>query len=143
MSIRPGFLFDHTPEEQQRYPSSGDGAGQPSRVDPRTGVVDPAYKPLQETPRASTAGGLGAGDAHGDLASYRKAQAQASRLVDDGAAGFGLTGDVDTGFDTTGAVPADTNYQSTTPAGGPLVIRDDAELPADSNLQAGGRPVGM
>jgi hypothetical protein len=69
---------------------------------------------------------------------------QASRIVTDGAAGFGLSGNVDNGFDTTGTVPTDSNYQSTTGTGGtdPQVIRD-AAIRDDSNLTAGGRPIGL
>lgn len=141
--IRHGFLFSHDEAAQQRYPSSGDGACQVSRVDPRTGSPDPAYTPAQETPRASTAGTSGDGSAHGDVASFHRAQQQAMQITD-GAAGFGLRGDVDAGFDVTGAVPMDSNYQATTSAGDPdRLITKDVGLPDDSNLQVGGRPVGL
>jgi hypothetical protein len=122
MGVTHGFLF---PKNQQSN----------SPEPPSDGIL-----PSGEL---STTGALGSESAHGDIGSYRTAQAASSNIgADAGSGGFGLGGAVDTSFSTTGEVAADSNDQSATAVAGtdPLVVRD--ELPSDSNWTAGGRTAG-
>ena len=131
MAVTHGFLFDHSNSAQNNAPSSGDGG--------------PDYDSPQPSDRLSTRNALGDESAHGDLAGYRAKQAQYGAVQSGGdGSGFAL-GECD--FTTTGQVPADSNLQSTTTAGGPqadhrLVVRDGGADDGTSGPNVGGRVVG-
>src|SRR5271167_1609204 len=67
--------------------SSGDGASQDGPTDPNTGQSIGSYTAPAPSPRQSTAGALGAEDAHGDVASYHRASAAASGIQNTAGAG--------------------------------------------------------
>ena len=128
MVLQKGFAFPG--DNSNNAPSSGDGG--------------PAFNaPAAPDERMDTSGGLDSeiSRSRGHEDQYRLAQQQANGVKPGGSSGFGLQGDVESGFWTNGTVPADSNEQSTTTTGGTdkLIVNDT--LPTDSNRLAGGTTV--
>jgi hypothetical protein len=139
VTIQRNFAFPR--DEQNNAPASSDGGDGGGAFDPFTGRKNPDYVPPEPSARQSTAGSLGDGTAHGDIASYHRARAAASEIQNTaGSAGFGLPGSVDAGFGTFGNA-AGTQFGTTTGGTDALTVRD-SQLPDDTNLQAGGRALG-
>ncbi len=125
LSIRKNFTLPSS----TGVPSSGDGG---------PGFDSPVPSDEMES-RDALSSHLSQGRGHEDQ--YRLAQQQATGIKPGGSSGFGLQGDVESGFWTNGTVSADSNEPSTTTTGGTdkLIVNDT--LPTDSNQIAGGRPV--
>jgi hypothetical protein len=138
MVVQKGFAFPDQPPK----PSSGDGASVESQYDPNTGQRNPSYRAPKPSDRLPTSGGLDSeiSRQRGHEAQYRLAQSQSTGIHSYGSEGFGLQGD-DTNMEQVGSIPADSNEQITSTTGGGDELVQRGEVPKDSNLQAGGRPV--
>jgi hypothetical protein len=112
MSVKHGFLFDHSPESQANAPSSGDGSASPAVVWPDNGQVNEAYQSPTVAPRMDTSGGLDSALSRDrdPTAAYRAACAAASGVKPGGSAGMALT--TGEGFDTTGSISSDSAQQA-------------------------------
>lgn len=125
MGIRDNFLF---PKNSTPIPSSGDGG--PGGIKPSGGL--------------STTGALGDESAHGDIDSFRRAQAMSSGVgADGGSAGFSLGGPATDEFDTYGG----TSVNNDAGASGYGIAGQDSlvtrgEISPDSNMTAGGTVCG-
>jgi hypothetical protein len=113
--------------------SSGDGASQPSQIDPNTGQLNTSYQAPRPSSVLSTDGALnnpvyscmgdhtGVRDPRQSEQDYRASQNQSAGVYQAGAAGipdFGSGADHEMVQTTRGSLAADSNYQSTTTVGG-------------------------
>ncbi len=144
--IKAGFGSRLGPEMIEREPSMAvekRSLFSDSTPTPRAGDGGPGYSAIAPSDRLDTTGGLDSAisRSRGHEDQYRLAQHQSSGVKPGGSSGFGLQGDVKSGFWTNGSVPADSNDQPETTTGGTDRLVTNDTLPTDSNLTAGGRPV--
>jgi hypothetical protein len=149
MSVKQGFLANAgLGVPQDNAPSSGDGAAFESTFDPNTGQRVPGATAAPVSAIQSTIGGVGdSATGRHDAQSYRNFQARYGGIPDgmDGgisSAGYAIPSGPDE-FCTTGRIPADSNYQSTTTTTpeGPLIRYSGAgDDPLDTG-QSGGESI--
>jgi len=112
---------------------------------PSAGDGGPGYSAIAPSDRLNTSHGLDSAisRSRGHEDQYRLAQHQSTGVKPAGSSGFGLQGDVDSGFWTneTPAVPADSNEQSATTTGGSdrFVLRKGGADDQTDSGQSGGR----
>ena len=156
MSVKTGFAFPHGDDDRNNAPSSGDGASCESAYDPSTGAVIPGYQAPMPSARMDTSGrnsGLGYSETgQADIRAYRETKSAVSGgAYCGGGPGLALPtgdslGDHSDNFHTVGQIASDSNYQSTTTAGGPLadssfVVRDGGADDGTSGPNVGGRTI--
>ncbi len=125
MSIKSGFAFPH--DDSNNAPSSLDGG--------------PGFDAPAPSDRLDTSHGLDSAisRSRGHEDQYRLAQHQSTGVKPAGSSGFGLQGDVDSGFWSKGSIAADSNDQPETTTGGTdKLVVNNAMLSRDSNIQGGG-----
>jgi len=143
MSIRQGFLFNHSSESQDNAPSSGDGASSPAAFSPITGQRNDSYEAPPVAPRLDTRGGL---DSHlsrdrGSERDYREAQAASEGIHDGGSPGLALPTDVDRFHTVGGHFVDEQTGAGYGVAGEDHLVTHQANLPPGTNEQSAGKAI--